>query len=64
VFGDRPIVVHPLGKLRAGIGEFELVVFDVPGEEASPLASPLGPHNLLELPQVDPQLFEKQNFLE
>jgi len=30
VSGDRLIVVHPLGELRAGIGEVELVVLDVP----------------------------------
>jgi len=29
VSGDRLVVVHPLGELRAGIGEVELVVLDV-----------------------------------
>jgi len=27
---DRPVVVHPLGELRAGIREVELVVLNVP----------------------------------
>jgi len=30
VSGDGPVVVHPLGELRAGLGEVKPVVLDVP----------------------------------